>query len=203
MELEKLENMFLEKCIALYSDAKNPLRSHGPDHHKRVWRNARKISKSYPDADMEILVSACFLHDIAAFYPDEVGDKYHDEDWRRAEEVLIEMNFDEKKRQHVIKAIASHGSDAKYKKGRDSIESQILCDADKMDVFGRVGCARIVMVKALRGADLKGVVDDFYYGGHLQRKWEAMTLPESKALIKKDYEYSVEFFKKLAEELEM
>lgn len=201
MNIQKLADRFYKINKKLYKEAKNPLRSHGPDHHLRVWKNASKIAKKFDDIDYEVLIPACFLHDISAYYPDEVGDNDQEEDTKKAKFILDQINFNQNKILAVLDAISSHGSDAKYKNKRKSIESIILCDADKLDVFGALGIARIIMVKTLRGATLKDIVKDFYYNGHLERKWEALTLKETKNLARKQYEYALNFFKNLARKL--
>ena len=185
---------------AIYDGAMNPLRSHGPDHHMRVLRNALKLAKGR-DADLEILIPACLLHDISAYFPEEVGDNYHDEDPKRAEKILHKNVFPKEKIDVVVDAIANHGSAGEFKTKRISEESKILCDADKLDVFGPIGVARIIMVKTLRGGTLNDVVEDFYAKGHLLRKWNGMS-NRAKKIGKKDFEYSMQFLKSLAKKLE-
>jgi HD superfamily phosphodiesterase len=188
----------------LYEDASNPLRSHGPDHHWRVYLNAKKIvKKSGLEVDWKILTPACLIHDLAAYYPEEVGDNYHEEDVKRSAKVLKDMDYPEKEIEEILAAIGAHGSGEKYKEQRDTNESVVLCDADKLDVFGPLGIARVIMVKTLRGADLEEIIKDFWTDGHMQRKWDAITLEVSKDLGRKDYEYSMSFLKKMAEELEV
>jgi hypothetical protein len=81
------------------------------------------------------------------------------------------------------------------------VEVSLLRDADKFDVFGPIGVARIIMARTIKGDSLQKIVKDFYTDGHINRKYESITFPESKEMLKKDYEYTVEFFKKLAEQL--
>jgi len=192
---------YLEINKHVYGSCKNPLRSHGPDHHVRVLENAMRLAGGQ-EVDMEVLTTACLLHDISAYFPDETGDRYHEEDPRRAEEILRENDFPVNKITNVVDAIRNHGSGVDFKTQRNSIESIILCDADKLDVFGPIGIARIIMVKTLKGGALGDVVDDFYTKGHLQRKWEAMS-PRAQEIGKADYDYSMNFLKSLAQKLNM
>ena len=196
------EAALLEANRRRYKNASNPLRSHGPDHHWRVYEHAlalaEKLAMPY---DSDVLAGAALLHDMAAYYPDKTGEDYHDFDHVVAEEVLRETDFPEDKIEAVLYAIAHHGSDPQYKKDNEPSEVTLLRDADKLDVFGPVGIARIVMVRTLKGDTLDDIVADFYTGGHLQRKWESITTDEARKLVEDDYKYSQNFFKRLADEL--
>lgn len=197
--MNKLEKDLLYANKRRYVAANNPLKSHGPDHHWRVYQYsinlAEKIGANY---DKEILAGAALLHDMAAYYPDKVGDNYHDYDHKIAKEVLEEINFTPHKISQVLSTIANHGSDPKYKQLSEPIETTLLRDADKLDVFGPIGVARIIMVRTLKGDTLEDIVDDFYTKGHLKRKWDSITTPEARALAQDDYAYSKRFFKNLA-----
>jgi HD superfamily phosphodiesterase len=200
----ELEKRLLEANKRRYQAATNPLRSHGPDHHERVWRKAvalaERLGVTY---DVEVLAGACLLHDMAAYYPEKSGEQYHDFDHVIAEEVLREVEFPEDKVGRIVDAIKNHGSDPKYKQTHESIETVLLRDADKLDAFGPVGCARIVMVRTLKGDTLQQIVDDFWTRGHLKRKWDSISTEEARELVRTDYEYSRDFFERLAEGLRL
>ena len=57
------------------------------------------------------------------------------------------------------------------------------------------------MARSLRGNSLEEIVDDFWTRDHLKRKWEAITSDEAREIGYADYEYSREFFRRLAESL--
>lgn len=194
-----INTYYLENKKA-YESANNPLRSHGPDHHYRVCMNALKLSKG-KDVDLEVLIAAALLHDMAAYYPEEDGEQYHDFDHLHAEKILKENNFPEEKIPLVLDAIRNHGSDSKYKKEDEPLEVSILRDADKMEVFGPLGIARIIMVRTLKGDSLEEIVDDFYTKGHLEKKWNSITSEDVKDLMRSDYEYAADFLKRLDESL--
>lgn len=200
--MNHFEQMLLNANKQCYEKATNPLKSHGPDHHWRVYQHAvalaAKLNVTY---DTEVLAGAALLHDMAAYYPERVGEAYHDFDHQIAKEILNEIDFPVAKIQLVVEVIANHGSDPKYKQADETIETTLLRDADKLDVFGPIGVARIIMVRTLKGDTLEDVIADFYTGGHLERKWESITTNEARELAKNDYKYSKQFFKKLSEEL--
>lgn len=189
--------------IQRFAAANNPLRSHGPDHHLRVYQHAlalaSKINATYDD---DVLAAAALLHDMAAYYPDKTGEDYHEFDHELAADVLTELAFPGEKLDAVLYAIAHHGSDAKYKNQDEPVEVALLRDADKLDVFGPIGVARIIMVRTLKGDTLQQIVDDFYGDGHLDRKWSSITYDEAREMAKADYEYSKEFFARLSRTLD-
>lgn len=199
-----LAQQLLQANQERYDAATNPLRSHGPDHHRRVYEHAlqlaEKIGTKY---DSDILAGATLLHDMAAYYPDQSGENYHEFDGKFAAEILQEISFPVAKIEATLYAIANHGSDAKYKKTEEPVEVTLLRDADKLDVFGPIGVARIIMVRTLKGDTLADIVDDFYTNKHLERKWESITYPEARNIAKHDYEYSLQFFRQLATSLQV
>jgi HD superfamily phosphodiesterase len=198
--LTNLINTYYLANKRAYESANNPLRSHGADHHYRVCMNALKLAEG-KDVDLEVLVVAALLHYMAAYYPEETGEQYHDFDHLHAEKILKENSFPEVKIPLVLDAIKNHGSDSKYKKEDEPLEISILRDADKMEVFGPLGIARIVMVRTLKGDTLEEIVDDFYKQGHLEKKWNSITSEEVKSLLRSDYEYAMDFLKRLDESL--
>ncbi|HCJ52274.1 MAG: hypothetical protein A2898_05560 [Candidatus Kerfeldbacteria bacterium RIFCSPLOWO2_01_FULL_48_11] len=197
MSQKRLIAKFIAINKHLYAESKNPLSTHGPEHHMRVCKNALKLARKYP-VDKDVLIPACFLHDIGAYYPDVAKDKYHEEDTKRTVKTLKRIKLSDEKKRRIVEAVAKHGSDPKYRRKSEPIEITILRDADKMEAFGPIGVARIIAVRTLRGDTLQKIVRDFYTRGHLKQKWDAITLPEARKLAKKDYQYSMKFFEDLS-----
>ncbi len=108
-------------------------------HTYRVWKTAQLISKS-EKADTEIVELAALLHDIA-------DAKFHNGDEnlgaRIAEDFLHAHNFDATKTEHIGKIIRNMS----FKGGNvhakfNSLEMQIVQDADRLDAIGAIGIAR-------------------------------------------------------------
>ncbi len=202
MNKENLIKKFYKINQELYKSAKNPLPSHGPEHHYRVLIKALKIAKEFKNTDLEILIPACFLHDLGAYYPEQASSKYHEEDFIRAKKVLEKISFiSQEKKQKISQAVANHGSDPKYKNKKESIEITILRDADKLEAFGPLGVARIIMARCLQGDSLVDIAKKYYFGGYLEKKWKSMTIKQAKIIGRDNYKYSLDFFSKLTKQL--
>lgn len=96
--MNKLEKSIFEANKKRFQNAPNPLKSHGPDHHWRVYQYCLLLAKMMGvNYDSDVMCGAALLHDIAAYYPDEVGDNYHQFDDKIAKKILLEINFPQEK----------------------------------------------------------------------------------------------------------
>lgn len=196
--MEPLTKKIYAANMKRYQTAPNPLRSHGPDHHLRVYQYALALAeKSAVAYDKDVLTAAALLHDMATYYPEKTGEQYHDYDHQIAAEILSEVGFPEEKTAAVLFAIAHHGSDAKYQSKPEPVEVTLLRDADKLDAFGSIGVARIIMVRTLKGDTLQEIVEEFYTNGHLERKWHSITSDIAKEMAWPGYQYAKDFFAQL------
>lgn len=110
-------------------------------HIRRVWKNAVYIAKKEGRGDLFIIELAALLHDIA-------DAKFHNGDEtlgpRLAEEFLKSINVPEEVIDHVIKIIENISFRKRHHtKTLDSIELQIVQDADRLDAIGAIGIARV------------------------------------------------------------
>lgn len=185
----------------LYEHAENPLQSHGIDHHRRVCVNALELSDALGRGDKRLIIAAAWLHDLGALYPDASKDEYHNFDRVLSTEVLSRIGIESEMANKIVEIIEKHGSDPGYKSDDEAVEISILRDADKMDVFGVMGVARVVMVRSLRGDTLEDIAKMFWNDGKLEKKWQSITFEVTRDITREKYEYSKEFFKRLSETL--
>lgn len=108
-------------------------------HIQRVWNNAKLIAKS-EDADLFIVELGALLHDIA-------DSKFHNGDEsvgpKVASKFLQKQKVDAEVIDHVLKIIEN----VSFKGGNiqqefNSIELEIVQDADRLDALGAIGIAR-------------------------------------------------------------
>jgi HD superfamily phosphodiesterase len=181
----------LEKELAVeMQKAPSPSEVHAHDHILRVLKRCIRLGEKL-DADMEVLVTAVYLHDLGRHY---IADKVHGAlSAQKAEPVLERIRFPQEKRESVLHAIRVHDVSASPQ-DRTTLESKILYDADKIDTLGVVGVLRYI-----RHYYGKKPID--YMLDDIDARWEGLTLSETRTLALQDYKYIKEFFAQLKEEL--
>ena len=116
--------------------------AHDANHLQRVWRTARALLAAHPEADALVVQAACFLHDIVNLPKDH---PHRAQASRLAAETatqeLARIGFASEKLPAVAHAIAAHSFSAAI--APETIEAQIVQDADRLDALGAVGLARL------------------------------------------------------------
>lgn len=115
--------------------------SHAFDHTQRVYELSIKLSRGQK-VDMDILKAAALLHDIARMKEDckeVVCHAAHGAEMSK--KILEESKFPKEKIEKVCYAINVH----RHSKGvkAETIEAQILQDADRLDALGAITIARM------------------------------------------------------------
>jgi len=133
--------------------------SHGMDHVMRVTRLCGIIGLQ-EHADMDILIPAALLHDIARPLEKEHGIPHETAGARMAQEYLSSIRYSEKRIPEIARAIRTH----RYRSADrpESLEAQILSDADKLDAMGAVGIARTFMRAAEHGGSMDDAISHFH-----------------------------------------
>jgi len=117
------------------------LSHHDRSHVERVYNLALRIART-ENADLDVVKAAVLLHDVARAVEDEGKiDDHAREGAKMARKILEEVGFPKEKTARVIHCIEVH----RFKKGMktESPEAQILQDADRLDIIGAVGIARV------------------------------------------------------------
>jgi len=131
--------------------------SHDFEHVRRVLRMAERIGAA-EGADMLILRAAALLHDVAREEERRSGICHAQAGAKRAKSILA--GHPEELVSAVAAAIATH----RYRADAvpQSLEAQILYDADKLDAIGAIGVARAYAIAGVEGQRLWGQVPDEY-----------------------------------------
>ena len=127
--------------------------AHDKEHVYRVLYTALDIAGSEREADREVLISACLLHDI--------GRREQFEDPRldhaavgaeKAQRFLTAHGFEEGMARRVAACIRTH----RFRADRppESLEARILFDADKLEATGALGIARTLLYTGRVGQPL-------------------------------------------------
>jgi uncharacterized protein len=117
------------------------LSHHDRFHTERVYNLAVRIADE-ERADVDVVKAAALLHDIARALEDEGKiDDHALEGAKMAKEVLEAVNFPEEKIPEVLHCIEVH----RFRNGMvaKSLEAKILQDADRLDIIGAIGIARV------------------------------------------------------------
>jgi uncharacterized protein len=143
---------------------------HDWSHIERVWKNAKKIAAK-ENVDLFTVELAALLHDIA-------DSKFHDGNENigpeKAIAFLSSLNVDSEVIEHVeqiIRNISFKGGN--FERDFDSLELQVVQDADRLDAMGAIGIART-----------------FHYGGYKNREIYNAEIPPQLNLTKEEYKAS-------------
>jgi uncharacterized protein len=124
---------------------------HDFDHVLRVFHTAERLGQ-LEGADLEILRAAALLHDAADAAPGP-GSKRRDHQHASADfagRILKEEGWSADRIAAVQHCIRAH----RFRDNSEppaSLEAKILFDADKLDVLGAIGAARVIAYAALDG----------------------------------------------------
>ncbi len=171
--------------------APHPSEAHAKDHILRVLRRCITLGQKLK-ADPEVLVAAACLHDLGWHYLDEAA-MHGVLSAKKAEPVLERINFPTEKRDAVLHAIRMHDTSTSPEY-RTTLESKILYDADKLDMFGVVGVLRFI-----RQVYGEWSIDAILK--NLQTRWEGLAFLETRDVAFKDFKYVKDYFVRLKHEL--
>ena len=191
MAWEKWFEVFLEEAKEQLKTAPKVSPVHKIDHLLRVWNKAKILCEKL-NGDLELMVSAVLLHDLGRHQGLEIhGEKSAE----LAKPILEKHNFPKEKISKVLEAISQHDYNFPAEK-RTLLESKILYDADKLDVFGVIGVYRhIIFYMEKKQTPISEILT------MLEKRFNGLVLEESRELAKPDHDYIVTFFKTLQNEL--
>lgn len=203
-----------EQAQAWYS-ADDPV--HGFDHILRVYRLAERLALA-EGADLEIVRAAALLHDAEGPLTGEARAGHQHASAEFARQVLAAEGWPAGRIAAVAHCIRAH----RFRDQREppqTIEAQVLFDADKLDAIGAIGAVRVVAYAVLAGQNLYAAPSRRFvetgqkepgephtpYHEHLfkLRKIKArLFTPSGKALAAERHAYLEAFFERLQAELE-
>jgi uncharacterized protein len=186
--------------------------AHDFDHILRVVHLADRIAQA-EGANAEVVHAAALLHDIGL---DEGRAGHETSATNRAKEILSTQGYDETFCNAVAHAIESH----RFRAGPtpQTLEAQVLFDADKLDAIGAIGVARAFAFGAHRGQKLWGAVPSDYvdqpagadprehtavheFHVKLSKIKDRMFTPTGKQLANERHAFMVKFYEQLDQEV--
>jgi uncharacterized protein len=140
-------------ALALECAAGDADGAHDASHLDRVWRNAQALLNDYPEADVLVVLAACYLHDLVNL---PKNDPARATASRRSAELARErlpaLGFPVEKLDALAHAIEAHSFSAAITPR--TLEAQIVQDADRLDGLGMVGLARMFYIAGKMGSSL-------------------------------------------------
>ncbi len=129
--------------------------AHDYDHVMRVVALCKVLAQAERSVDMDVLIPAALLHDIAREIEDKdiTGEIDHAVlGAELAQKILQDLSYTDEEIGKITHCIASH----RFRSGHEpeTAEAKILFDADKLDVIGAVGIARSFMLAGEHGERL-------------------------------------------------
>ena len=166
-----------ERFVSFLKERESDDASHDISHFQRVWKTAGQLIKEGDfDINQLVVLTACYFHDIV------VLPKNHPErstaSTLAAEETAIclkQLNFPEALIADVCHAVKAHSYSANITP--ETIEAEVVQDADRMEALGAIGLARC-----------------FYTGGKLGQKLFDAEDPMAEHRELNDRVYSLDHF---------
>lgn len=202
----------IEQARAWYANA-DPV--HDFDHVLRVYRMAERLAEA-EGADMDIVRAAALLHDAEGAAPGHASRAdHHHASAEFAAQILAEEGWEAERIavvQHCIRAHRFRGMEKPQ-----SIEARVLFDADKLDVLGAIGVARVIGYATLAGTPWyrppsrqflesgKEVEDEAHSAYHehlfkLRKVRERMFTATARAIADERLKYLDDYFERLIDE---
>ncbi len=189
--------------------------SHDWEHTLRVYRLCKRIGRA-EGADMVVLLTAAYLHDIGRCFQDASHGKicHAEKGAQIALPIVKQLSLSEKQKENIIHCIKSHRF--RCNQTPETIEAKALFDADKLDGIGAIGVARAYLFAGEIGAMLHNPdisvektrsysKDDTGFREFkvkLVKIKDRMLTKEGKKIAKERHSFMENFFKRFLEEYE-
>lgn len=185
---------------------------HGFDHTLRVYNFAIKIAQK-ENVDIEIIKATTLLHDIARDLETKENKQCHAEKGAEmCKPILKKLNFTEEQIKVISDAIKTHRFSKKQKP--NSKIGEILQDADRLDVLGAIGIARVFTGggerrKSIHNPKIKPAKEytstnntsiNHFYEKVLNIKPDTFHTETARQIAKSRYNYTKEFINRFLKE---
>jgi HD superfamily phosphodiesterase len=157
LEISAAENLFREKLeVYLYDIFRGiTIDSHGPDHHRRVWKYARDLM-GYPEVRLSItdstfplkLIIGSYLHDSGMAI--DPGSSHGELSRGFCEKFILENGLRPADFTDMLEAVENHDKKEYNSPESKTILFDILTVADDLDALGYTGIYRYIEIYLMR-----------------------------------------------------
>ena len=164
---------------------------HGFDHTMRVYRNAMEIARE-EDCDRQIVALAALLHDA------DDPKLFSTADNANARAFLNSHGADEEMTGRILAAVNAVSFSKNRDRKPDTVEGQIVQDADRLDAIGAIGIARTFAYGGGHGRGLEDSIRHFHE--KLLLLTDLMNTLTAKSMAAERHRFMLDFLREWARE---
>ena len=168
---------------------------HGLDHSMRVYRNAMLLAETEPTADRFVVALSALLHDADDYK------LFQTENNANARNFLKSANVDPETTDRICEVINSVSFSKNKGKKPETIEGQIVQDADRLDAIGAIGIARTFAFGGKHNRSLESSIDHFHEKLLLLK--DLLNTEKAKELAENRHRFMEQFLKEWEKETEV
>lgn len=182
--MQKITDAAIEYIRRLFAENAD---GHGLEHALRVYRTALHLAKSAPAADPLVVALGALLHDA------DDHKLFHTEHNANARRFLAEQGVDPETADRICGAINAVSFSQNRGKRPETIEGQLIQDADRLDAIGAVGIARTFAYGGKHGRTPEDSIAHFHEKLLLLR--DLMNTEQAKALAEERHAFMEAFLR--------
>lgn len=165
---------------------------HDAEHTLRVYGNAMLLAEKEKECDTEIVALAALLHDA------DDHKLFHTENNANARTFLQRHGIGQGKADRICMAINSVSFSQNRGRRPETLEGQIVQDADRLDAIGAIGIARTFAFGGEHGRPLKDSIRHFHEKLLLLK--DELNTGSARDLAEKRHQFMLAFLKEYSEE---
>lgn len=182
--MQKITDAAIEYIRRLFAENAD---GHGLEHALRVYRTALHLAKSAPAADPLVVALGALLHDA------DDHKLFHTEHNANARRFLTEQGVDPETADRICGAINAVSFSQNRGKRPETIEGQLIQDADRLDAIGAVGIARTFAYGGKHGRTPEDSIAHFHEKLLLLK--DLMNTEQAKALAEERHAFMEAFLR--------
>lgn len=172
---------------------KNNADGHDFNHSIRVYENARNIAAGYPACDRLVVSLAALLHDV------DDHKLFSTENNQNARAFLQSQSVGQDEIERICAVINAVSFSKNRGKRPESLEGQIVQDADRLDAIGAIGIARTFAFGGKNGRSIESSLQHFH--DKLLLLKDEMNTEEAKRIAEIRHSYMEGFLTEMQEEM--
>ncbi|MFH0987054.1 MAG: HD domain-containing protein [Candidatus Micrarchaeota archaeon] len=161
---------------------------HDWNHIQRVRKYALKIGK-IENADLRVLEIAALMHDIGRKEADE--NNHSEKSWEIAKKMLEKCKLNDDEKYKILDAVKGHSFHTKYEP--QTKEGVILRDADKLDLSGAMGIARILIAYGSENKPFEKIME-MYKKKLIENLKIPVKTEEARKIVDSEYPLILDFY---------